>query len=365
MKKILILANSGSGLYDFRNELITALLKNHAVTASVPSSEYDNAIVNLGCEVVDTPVDRRGVNPVRDFSLLMRYLKLLRKEKPDLVITYTIKPNVYGGFACRMLRIPYAANITGLGTAFQKDGLLKTLVTAMYKVSLRKAHTVFFENVGNMQTLLDAKIVRKEQCCLLNGAGVNLEHYSYVPYPKDTEPVRFLFIGRVMQEKGVDELFTAMERLRADEINCILDVLGGYEENYEPKIRQYEAEGWLRYHGYQKDVRPFITASHCFVLPSWHEGMANTNLECAAMGRPLITSRIHGCMEAVIENESGLLCEPKNADSLYEAMQHFCQRSNPRREEMGKAGRKHMEAVFDKKLVVEATIGRLEWNTKK
>ncbi len=363
--KVLILANFDVGLYQFRRELIEALLKENKVTISLPNGELVQPLVDMGCSFVDTPVDRRGVNPVRDFSLLLRYFKLLHRERPDMVITYTIKPNVYGGFACRMLCIPCAANITGLGTAFQKDGVLKTLVTVMYKVSLKKSKVVFFENAENKQTLLNAKIVRKEQCCLLNGAGVNLEHYAYVPYPAGAEPVRFLFIGRVMREKGVDELFAAMEHLRADGIDCTLDVLGDYEENYEPQIRQSEAKGWLCYHGYRKDVRPFIAKAHCFVLPSWHEGMANTNLECAAMGRPIITSRIHGCMEAVIENESGLLCEPQDAESLYQAMKRISRLSNLQREQMGRAGRKHMEAVFDKKLVVDATIGRLEWNTKK
>lgn len=361
---ILILANNDVGLYQFRRELIGALLQTHQVALSLPGGELVRPLVDMGCTFVDTPVDRRGVNPVRDLSLLLRYFKLLRKEKPDLVITYTIKPNVYGGFACRALGIPCAANITGLGTAFQRDGLLKTLVTAMYRVALKRAKVVFFENAGNLRTLLDEKIVREDQCCLLSGAGVNLEHYACAPYPADAGPVRFLFIGRVMKEKGVDELFAAMERLRADGVNCTLDVLGGYEEDYEAQIRRHEAEGWLRYHGYQKDVRPFIADAHCFVLPSWHEGMANTNLECAAMGRPLITSRIHGCMEAVAEGESGLLCEPKDAGSLYGAMDRFCALSPAERAAMGRAARRRMEAVFDKKKVVDATIRRLEWDTK-
>lgn len=358
--KILILANNDVGLYQFRRELIEALLKRKdTVILSLPDGDLVKPLTDAGCDFIDTPVDRRGVNPVRDFSLLMRYFKLLSREKPDLVITYTIKPNVYGGLVCRIKGIPYAANITGLGTAFQRDGWLKKLVTLLYKMSLKRAKVVFFENTGNRQTLLGEKIVREEQCCLLNGAGVNLEHYAYATYPAESEPVRFLFIGRVMREKGVDELFAAMEKLRGKGFACTLDVLGGYEENYAPKIQKFEAEGWLRYHGYQKDVRPFIAEAHCFVLPSWHEGMANTNLECAAMGRPLITSRIHGCIEAVIEGESGLLCEAKDADSLCDAMRRFCRMAQEEREAMGQAGRRHMEEIFDKKKVVAETIRHL------
>ena len=354
--KILLLANHSVGLYQFRKELIQELLKDHDVTISLPYGELVSPLVAMGCRFLDTPVDRRGINPVTDSKLFLCYRRMLRKVTPDLVVTYTIKPNIYGGIACRLAGIPYAANITGLGTAFQKQGMLRKLVVTMYKLALKKAKVVFFENCENLETLVAENIVRREQCKLLNGAGVNLEHYSPAPYPTEASPVRFLFMGRVMAEKGVNELFQAMRRLRADGIDCTLDVLGTYEEHYEAAIRSGKAEGWLRYHGYQRDVRPFIEKCHCFVLPSWHEGMANTNLECAAMARPVITSRIHGCMEAVIEGKSGFLCKVKNTDSLYGAMRSFCELSTEQKKQMGLAGRKRMEDVFDKKLVVAKTL---------
>ena len=162
-----------------------------------------------------------------------------------------------------------------------------------------------------------------------------------------------------MKEKGVDELFSAMRKLVAEGCTCSLDVVGMYEEDYKDAITQGETEGWLHYHGYQKDVRPFIANCHCFVLPSWHEGMANTNLECAAIGRPVITSNIHGCMEAVEDGVTGFLCEKRNADSLYEAMKRFCVLSMEERRTMGLVGRKRMEDIFDKKKVVEETIRHL------
>ena len=163
-----------------------------------------------------------------------------------------------------------------------------------------------------------------------------------------------------MKEKGVDELFSAMHRLRRDGFDCTLDVLGGYEEDYAGQMEAFAAEGWLKYHGYQKDVRPYIAAAHCFVLPSYHEGMANTNLECASMGRPVITSNIHGCKEAVLENASGLLCEPKNTESLYEAMAKFLKMDRMEQEQMGHVGRAHMEDVFDKRKVVAMTLQALD-----
>ena len=360
--KVLILANSSSGLYDFRNELISQLMKDYQLVVSVPvESAEKNKISDLqalGCQSVPTPIDRRGINPITDFKLLLKYQSLIRSEKPDLVITYTIKPNIYGGLICRMNKIPYGINVTGLGTTFQKEGILKKLVITMYRMALKKARVVFFENTANRQFFVDEKIVLAEKTVVLNGAGVNLERYDFRSYPQ-TKPVRFLFVGRVMKEKGVDELFSAMERLRQEGAECMLDVLGGYEEDYADVIHCYEKQGWLRYHGYQIDVRPFIEHSHCFVLPSYHEGMANTNLECAAMGRPLITSNIPGCKEAVIPGKSGLLCEAKDAQSLYDAMRRFLKLTQDERAQMGKAGRAHMEAVFDKRLVVAETVKNL------
>lgn len=357
--KILIFTNFDVGLYQFRKELIEELLKENEVLISLPYGELVESLKGMGCTFIDTPFERRGINPVKDAELLIRYYKLLKQQKPDLVITYTIKPNVYGGFACRLRRIPYTVNITGLGTAFQNKGMLRKLVTWMYKIGLKKAKVVFFENEENQQVFIQEKIVKESQICLLNGAGVNLEHYYVSEYPTDGPTTRFLFVGRVMKEKGIDELFVAMRKLRAEGIDCSLDVVGGYEEDYADKMKKYEEEGWLHYHGYQKDVRPFIQKCHCFVLPSWHEGMANTNLECAAMGRPVITSNIHGCKEAVVDGVSGLLCEKHNADNLYEVMRKFIELRYEERKAMGLAGRKHMEKVFDKKSVVRSTIGRI------
>ncbi len=355
MKKILILANFDVGLYQFRKELIEELLKDNKVFISLPYGKLVEPFKEMGCRFINAPVDRRGLNPFKDLELLIYYYELIKKVRPDLVITYTIKPNIYGSLACRALKVPYAVNITGLGTAFQKQGALRKMVTAMYRAALRTAKVVFFENCENRQIFIDEGIVTEAKTCLLNGAGVNLEHYSCREYPTDTDETRFLFIGRVMKEKGVNELFKAMRTLRKEGARCSLDVVGGLEENYEPVIKRFEKEGWLRYHGFQEDVRPFIENCHCFVLPSWHEGMANTNLECAASGRPVITSNIHGCLEAVIDGKSGFLCEKQNAGSLCSAMKKFVGLSYDQKRAMGIEGRKHMEAVFDKRAVVSDT----------
>ena len=357
--KIVILTNNDIGLYQFRRELIKQLLDENEVILSLPNGNWVSQFQKMGCTFVETPLERRGVNPLRDFSLFTRYLALLKAHRPDLVITYTIKPNIYGGLACRCLRLPYVANVTGLGTAFQKRGLLRSFATFLYKVGLKKAHTLFFENAENQDRFLKSKICTSEQAFLLNGAGVNLAHYSPLPYPNNSSPTKFLFSGRLMREKGIDELFEAMRRLQTEGIACTLDIIGEYEEDYQTQIEKYVAEGWLQYHGYQEDVRPFIQNAHCFVLPSWHEGMANTNLESAACARPIITSNIHGCKEAVLDGVSGYLVEKQNVDSLYNALKTFINLPYEEKKQMGLNGRKHMEAVFDKKDVVQLTLERL------
>ena len=241
--KILIICNYSSGLYKFRGMLIQELVKQgHTVRAIVPKLDdkneikEENNLKRLHCGLKRIPMERRGMNPVHDAKLMFAYYKTVKKMKPDLVLTYTIKPNIYGGFVCRLLKVPYAVNITGLGTAFQGNGLLRHLVTAMYKVALKKAKVVFFENAENRDVIVEARIIPKEKTHVLAGAGVDLEHFKYAPYPKDSEITRFLFVGRVMQEKGIDELFQAMQRLNKGGYKCVLDVLGGFEENYFEKI---------------------------------------------------------------------------------------------------------------------------------
>lgn len=358
--KIAMIVNSSNGLYNFRKDLIIRMISDgHNVIALTPIEERANQLRELGVKLINTKIDRRGLNPLHDLSLLLQYLRILKKVKPDIAVTYTIKPNIYGGIACQLTKINYAGNITGLGSAFESTGFLRKVATVMNKVALKKAKCVFFENAENRDLFINEKIVRKEQAVLLNGAGVNLEHFAYQPYPEATQGIRFLFMGRVMKEKGIDELFIAMKKLREDGELCTLDILGSFEEKYEQEIKQYEKAGWLRFHGYQKNVRPFIANSHCFVLPSYHEGMANTNLESAASGRPVITTNISGCKEAVVDGKSGFLCNVKSADDLYLKMKHFIALPQEERITMGQNGREHMKAVFDKKKVVADTLSRL------
>ncbi len=364
--KILILANNSLGLYRFRGALIRVLLeKGHTVYASTPRNDHYDDLASMGVQMLETSIDRRGTDPLADMRLSRTYRRMLREIQPDLVITYTIKPNVYGGYAAHRAGIPYAVNVTGLGTSFQKAGLLRRVVTMLNRRGLKRASVVFFENSANRDIFCRLGIVGEDVCHVLHGAGVDMEAFPEKPYPTDDREceTRFLFVGRVMKEKGIDELFSSMRRLREEGAACTLHIVGDYEDNYRETIEQGEHDGWLVYHGYQTDVCPFMEKAHCLVLPSYHEGMANVNLEAAATGRPLITSRIPGCMEAVREGETGFLCEAQDTESLYDRMNRFLRLSYAEREAMGKAGCAYMEETFDKRKVVAETLDVLRQRT--
>lgn len=357
--KVLVVANFDVGLYKFRKELLQEIIDNgHDVYISLPNGDLVKPLVDMGCHFIETDLDRRGMNPVTDLKLILNYIRILKQVKPDMVITYTIKPNIYMGMLCIMKKIPYVINITGLGTAFQSRGTILKAFVELYKLACKKAHTVIFENCENMQLFKDYGIVKEKQCLLNNGAGVNLEEYPFTGYPSD-EKIRFLFVGRVMQEKGIDELFKAAKRIKQEYENVYFDIVGPYEDDYKDVTEQLVNEGVIEYHGFQEDVKPFIEKAHCFVLPSWHEGMANTNLECASMGRPVITSNIHGCLEAVVDGETGYLAEKKNANDLYKKLKQFIELPYDKKVEMGQASHNHIAKNFDKKIVVDETIKRL------
>lgn len=354
--QILILANHSGGLYDFRKDLIAELKKQASVTVAVPRNDRWEELQLLADRVIELPVDRRGMNPVRDAKLFRRYRKMLRAVMPDLVLTYTVKPNVYGGLACRMAHVPYVVNITGLGSALENGGLLRKFVLALYRPALAGAKTVFFENAGNRDDLVATGVVPQGRDAVLHGAGVNLDDFPCAAYPQDA-PLRFLFVGRVMHEKGVDELFYAAKQIKQEYGDGVeFHFVGSFEESYKPLMDELEQSGIVKYHGYQSDMRPFYAMSGCVVLPSYHEGMSNVLLEAASSGRPLITSAIPGCMEAVEDGVSGYLCESRNAEALLISLRRFAQLTPEERRDMGLAGRRRMEALFDKKAVVARTV---------
>lgn len=353
-KKILIITNHSYMLYRFRKELIQKLLEDSEVVISTPFVGHETDLKELGANCIKTEVDRRSINPFTDLKLLRTYKTILKQEKPDLVITYSIKPNIYAGYLCGKMKIPFCANVQGLGTAFQK-ALLSNLVTVMYRTAFRKVETVFFENQANAQAFVRRRILPAKKEVVLSGAGINLEEYRYRQYP-DNEKVHFLYLGRIMKEKGMDELFGVVEQLRKDGCEFVLDLVGFFEDEYKKQVEQLQSEGIVRFYGFQENPKPYYAQTDCVVLPSYHEGMSNVLLEAAASGRAIITTDIPGCREAVDNGKSGMLCKVKSTDSLYKAMKRFTELSREKRELLGKAGREKMEKEFDKKKVVEETV---------
>lgn len=356
-KKILIITNHSYMLYRFRLELIKKLAEDNEVVLSMPFVGHENDFKELGFRCIETKIDRRGMNPIKDLSLIKEYNQQLKEVRPDLVMTFSIKPNIYVGFLCGRKSIPYVSVVQGLGTAFEKPTLAK-LVSVLYKAALKKASVVFFENNGDASVFLDREIITTDKAKVLSGAGINLQMYYPMRYPIN-EVFHFAYIGRIMKEKGINELFDACKMLNEKGYRFVLDLVGFYEDDYKDQVVALVEEGLVVNHGFQEDPRPYYEKADCIVLPSYHEGMSNVLLEGAACCRPLITTDIPGCREAVDDGITGMLVKVKDTDSLLSAMESMLKKSPKDRELMGIRGREKIERIFDKRIVVEETIKSL------
>ncbi len=356
--KILILANSSSGLLEFRGELISALKdRGYEVAASLPETEEKKRLEELGCKVIHTPFARKGMNPFKDLALLNTYRSLIRREAPLAVLTYTIKPNIYGGMASAGLKVPCFANITGLGSALENSGPLGKLATFLYREGLKKDAVVFVQNASNRDFVLKKRLAAPEQVVLLPGSGVNLSHFAVKEMP---EKSGFLFVSRVMKEKGIEEFLKAAQNLKKEDPGIGFTVLGACEEDYTERLKRLKEQGIIEYPGKVPDTRPYLDKAQCQVHPSFYsEGMSNVCLEAAASGRAVITTDHPGCRETVKDKETGYLVKPRDAESLEKAMRSFLALSQEDKSAMGLAGRKYMEERFDRNIVVTAYMERI------
>ncbi len=360
---ILILSNSDSGLYDFRKEVLAELLsRGYRVLVSVPNTGYEGRIKALGCTLIPTSFERRGMNPWKDLKLLLFYRSLLRKYRPKAVLTYTIKPNIYGALAARMARIPCLANITGLGTTLEHGGPLQRLILLMYRIALKKAKCVFFQNEGN-RDFLAGKGCIAGRARVIPGSGVNLQEHCAEEYPQMEEKTAFVSIMRLMKDKGIDELLYAAERIHARHPGTVFQLLGAYEEesraHYEPLVQRLIGLGCLEYYGYRDDVPAFLKGCQAVVHPSYHEGMSNVLLEAAASARPVLASAVPGCLDTFQDGIGGIAFPPRDGDGLVEALERFLALPWEERRRMGQAGRRFVEERFDRKLVVAAYMEEL------
>ncbi|MCM1537901.1 MAG: glycosyltransferase family 4 protein [bacterium] len=367
MKKILILANLDVGLYNFRRELLEALLAvPYEVHIALPEGEFIPKLVRMGCIFHETKMERRGMNPLHEVKLMRRYRQIIEEVRPDAALTYTIKPNIYGGSALASAGIPYITNITGLGTAVEGDGLLQKVTIRMYRHAMRGVSCLFFQNQKNEQYFTKRGIAAGKHR-LLPGSGVNLERFSYLPYPKEDEPVSMLFISRVLKEKGIDQYMEMAKVIHKEYPQTRFSILGFCEDDeekpdsYRKRIAELEAQGILKFEGMQEDVRPFLAQSQCTVHPSFYpEGMSNVCLESAASGRPVITTDRAGCRDTVEDGKTGLLVKERDTEDLIRGVRQFLAMSYEQRRQMGLEARKKMEREFDRRFVVESYLKELK-----
>ena len=358
--RVLILANYSAGLYKFRRELLETLLREqHEVHISLPNGEYVPQMEQMGCVFHDTPFNRHGTNPLKELQLLRYYQKLLHEVKPDIVLTYTIKPNIYGGMACARAGVPYIANVTGLGTSIENPGMLQRIVLRLYRAGLKKARVVFFQNEGNRHFFEEHGIVRGKRE-LLPGSGVNANYHAFAPYPEDTEALVFSTVGRIMRDKGCVELAVAARRVKQKHPEVRFRLIGSFDEDCPVQLREAIASGVLEHIENQRDVRPFYAESHAIIHPSYHEGMSNVLLEAAAAGRPVLASNVPGCRETFDEGVSGMGFEPRNVDDLVRAIEQFIALPHEQKATMGCAGREKVEREFDRKIVVDAYMKEIQ-----
>lgn len=380
--KILVISNYANGLILFRKEVITSFLTpENEVVISVPFDENCKKLEHLGVRLVYSRLERRGMNPIKDGRLLLEYLALLKKEKPDMVLTYTIKPNLYGGLAASLLKIPYCINITGLGTALENPGMLGKILLAFYKIVTQNASYVFFQNRGNLIFMQEHKIALKNSR-LLPGSGINLKEHPYEKYPSEENGIRILAVLRIMKDKGIEEYLEAARILSSKYPKLSFELVGEYEEEsrekYEPLIQKLQQKGILKYYGHIDNVPEIMANSHILVHPSYHEGLSNVCLEAAACGRPILTTDIAGCRETVLTippannhstaasdhsaasdsvlpaSESGILFSAKSTDALVAALEIILSYTPQKREEMGIAGHNYVNSHFNRQFVIDA-----------
>ncbi|SFM25945.1 galacturonosyltransferase [Gracilibacillus orientalis] len=358
MNKILILANHFITIYAFRKELVKELIeKGNEVYLALPESDENEFFQNMGCKIIETPIERRGTNPLSDIKLLFKYLKVIRSIKPDIVLTYTIKPNIYGGIATRFCQTKAIHTVTGLGSIYIQEMWQKKIAIFLNRIAFKSASKIVFLNEENKNFYNQIGIISTNQnTMLVPGSGVNLENFKYEQQPNDTN-ITFTFVGRVLRDKGIEEYLTAAKELALIYGNIKFEVVGFVdEEKYIDILKRYDNEGLINYLGKREDILDIMKKSSCIVLPSYGEGRGTVLQEGASVGRPLITCDTYGCKDNVENGYNGYLCKVADAESLKNAMDKFINLPLEEKTLMGKRSRKKAEKEFDRKIVIKAYI---------
>lgn len=353
MKLILVLSNHPTWTYKLRGEVLQALVaEGYCVIVAVGYGPEVEKLKAMGCEHVDIPYNRRSVNPLKEFRLFYAYRKIVKEVKPEVVLTYTIKPNLYGAFLCRIYHIPCLINITGLGSALEQPGLYRSFFLTLYRYVFRGVFRVFLQNKSNRDLFISKGIV-KDNYVLLPGSGVNLETFHPLPYPS-YETVEFVFIARILKAKGIEEYLKAAKYIKKKYPQTRFHICGFCDQDYMDMIEEYVNKGDVIYHGMVDDTREIYKQTHCTVLPSWYsEGMNNVLLESAACARPIITTNRPGCGEIVDEGVNGYIVKQQDTEDLIDKLEKFVLLPDEEKFAMGVAGRKKVESQFDRRIVVD------------
>lgn len=367
-KLIALLTNNDDDVYCFRKELIEAMVaEGYTVLISCPYGEKFELMEGIPYEYDDPVIDRRGTNVANDGKLLLHYFRLFKKYRPDVVLTYTAKPNVYGSMAAHVLGIPVINNLTGFGSVLNAGKLKQTFIMSLFRMAYRRSACLMFQNSTNMELAKRMGMVKGEYH-LIPGSGVNTQRYPMQPYPdggngREGSVVVFNYIGRILHDKGVDDYIEAAKRIRKKYPLTKFQLLGFIEpteDHYVKDLAFLEKQGIVHYLGSQKDVKPFIAGAHATIHPSTYgEGMSNVLLESASSGRPLITTDNPGCQETVVDGETGFLYHGGDVDALCQKIEEFLSLDNEVRKRMGEDGRAYMETHFSRTVVVDAYLKKI------
>jgi glycosyltransferase involved in cell wall biosynthesis len=358
-KDVWICINTAWNIFNFRRGLMTALANaGFQVTAFAPPDEYVARIESLGVRYIPMGLDNARTNPVLELLTLLRMVRLLRHECPALILSYTPKVNIYLSFAARLWRIPVVANVSGLGRTFIAGGWLTRIARLMYRIAFSWPECIFFQNAEDRTIFLRAGLAKEERTTLIPGSGVDVSRFTPQRRVRNDGTFVFLMAARLMWDKGVGEYVAAARQLRSEFPTVSFRLLGFLDVPSPSAVPRREVEAWQRegiieYLGHSDDMVSVYREADCVVLPSYREGMPKTLLEAASMGLPAITTDVPGCRQALVDSETGFLCNVRDAAALAAAMRRMLLLTPEQRAGMGKLARERVAREFDEKIVIE------------
>ena len=367
--RIALVANTTWNIYNFRLNVIRKLLdEGHEVLVFAPVDKYISYQEKFH-KVKHIPLKklkRDSVNPLRDLQLTGELTRLYSKFKPDLVVHYTVKPNIFGGIAARLAGVPSIAVVTGLGYAFLHNGIVQKTTASLYKLTSGYQKKMIFENNDDLELFIDNGLVGAERGVSVNGCGVDTEVYKPDPnISSETDDIIFTFVGRLLYDKGIREFVEAAHIVQKEYENVKFWVFGELDRDNPSAIRERDLVAWVKdetieYHGAKDDIRQYLQRSDCVVLPSYREGMSRVIMEAMAMERPVITSDTPGCRQAVVHGQNGLLVPVRDVESLAIAMREFLGMSPEERRKLGLEGRDMAVRLFDEHIVADQILGIIQ-----